>query len=101
VISTSEVEEADERATITAVITSVPVSVVNVKESVEVADVPGPMMMEDGSVEVEVSRVVVVAEAWEAEKDSKTKRQRRSEDRFAVKRRDGELKTVDRFAERR
>jgi hypothetical protein len=69
VISTRDVEDADERETTTAVMTSVPVSVVNVKESVLVADVPGPMMMEDGSVEVEVSRVVVAAEAWEADND--------------------------------
>jgi hypothetical protein len=63
VISILEVDDAEERATTTAVITSVPVSVLNVKVSVVVADVPGPMMREDGSVEVEVSKVVVAADA--------------------------------------
>jgi hypothetical protein len=58
VISTRDVEEAEERETTTAVMTSVPVSVWRVKVSVVVADVPGPMMREDGSVEVAESRVV-------------------------------------------
>jgi hypothetical protein len=63
VISTLLVDDAEESATTSAVMTSVPVSVLNVNVSVVVADVPGPMMMEDGSVEVEVSKVVVAADA--------------------------------------
>ena len=54
-----DVEVADERDTTTEVMTSVPPSVWNVKVSVVVADVPGPMIMEVGSVEVEEERAVV------------------------------------------
>jgi hypothetical protein len=69
VISTREVEEAEESDTTSAVITSVPVSVVNVNVSVDVAEVPGPMMMEDGSVVVEVSRIVVAEKTlWEEDR---------------------------------
>jgi hypothetical protein len=72
VISILEVEEALERATVIAVMTSVPVSVWNVKASDEVAVPPGARMIL-GVVDPVVI-VVTAADAWDAEKEMRVRK---------------------------